>query len=216
MSWRGRRSVSRDAVEDVRARVMKERDARRKLMIERLEGVNIDKLDRRPVSRRSGARRGDVGAVAQGAGGAAADPIPPAARRDERGGPHVCARAAARGSHRRQEAPLRAGARRRQRPASRRPARPHDQARAGHARKAARSAGAANARRRGAGRAAHRAAPSRVALEDLARTSRISAAICTDATWPRRSPCARPHWPSARSLFRSWRTPTRAGRARSR
>ncbi len=39
--------VSRDAVEDVRARVMKERDAKRKTMIERLEDVNIDKLDRR-------------------------------------------------------------------------------------------------------------------------------------------------------------------------
>lgn len=39
--------VSRDAVEDVRARVMKERDAKRKVMIERLKGVNIDKLERR-------------------------------------------------------------------------------------------------------------------------------------------------------------------------
>lgn len=43
-------SVSRDAVEDVRARVMKERDARRKLMIERLEKVNTDKLDSRLAS----------------------------------------------------------------------------------------------------------------------------------------------------------------------
>ena len=43
-------SISRDAVEDVRARVMKERDARRKLMIERLERVNIDKLDSRLAS----------------------------------------------------------------------------------------------------------------------------------------------------------------------
>ena len=34
--------VSRDAVEDVRARVMKERDAKRKVMIERLKGVNIE------------------------------------------------------------------------------------------------------------------------------------------------------------------------------
>lgn len=39
--------VSRDAVEDVRARVMKERDAKRKAMVERLEAVNVDKLDRR-------------------------------------------------------------------------------------------------------------------------------------------------------------------------
>lgn len=43
-------SVSRDAVEDVRARVMKERDARRKLMIERLEKVNADKLESRLAS----------------------------------------------------------------------------------------------------------------------------------------------------------------------
>ena len=43
-------NVSRDAVEDVRARVMKERDARRKLMIERLERVNTDKLDSRLAS----------------------------------------------------------------------------------------------------------------------------------------------------------------------
>jgi CHAD domain-containing protein len=42
--------VSRDAVEDVRARVMKERDARRKLMVERLERINIDKLDFRLAS----------------------------------------------------------------------------------------------------------------------------------------------------------------------
>ena len=42
--------VSRDAVEDVRARVMKERDAKRKTMIERLEDVNIEKLDRRLAS----------------------------------------------------------------------------------------------------------------------------------------------------------------------
>jgi CHAD domain-containing protein len=39
--------VSRTAVEDVRARVVKERDSRRKLMLERLEGVNVEKLDRR-------------------------------------------------------------------------------------------------------------------------------------------------------------------------
>jgi CHAD domain-containing protein len=43
-------SVSRDAVEDVRARVMKERDERRKLMIDRLEKVNADKLDSRLAS----------------------------------------------------------------------------------------------------------------------------------------------------------------------
>jgi CHAD domain-containing protein len=42
--------VSRDAVEDVRARVMKERDAKRKVMVERLEDVNIDKLERRLAS----------------------------------------------------------------------------------------------------------------------------------------------------------------------
>ena len=42
--------VSRDAVEDVRTRVMKERDAKRKSMIERLEEVNIDKLERRLAS----------------------------------------------------------------------------------------------------------------------------------------------------------------------
>lgn len=43
-------NVSRDAVEDVRTRVMKERDGRRKLMIERLERVKTDKLDRRLAS----------------------------------------------------------------------------------------------------------------------------------------------------------------------
>jgi len=42
--------VSRDAVEDVRARVMKERDAKRKTMIERLDNVNVEKLDRRLAS----------------------------------------------------------------------------------------------------------------------------------------------------------------------
>ncbi len=42
--------VSRDAVEDVRTRVMKERDAKRKVMIERLEEVNVEKLDRRLAS----------------------------------------------------------------------------------------------------------------------------------------------------------------------
>jgi CHAD domain-containing protein len=42
--------VSRDAVEDVRARVMKERDAKRKTMIERLEDVNVEKLERRLAS----------------------------------------------------------------------------------------------------------------------------------------------------------------------
>jgi CHAD domain-containing protein len=40
-------NVSRDAVEDVRARVMKERDAKRKTMVDRLEEVKIEKLDRR-------------------------------------------------------------------------------------------------------------------------------------------------------------------------
>ena len=39
--------VSRNAVEDVRARVVTERDARRKVMLERLDRVNTDKLDRR-------------------------------------------------------------------------------------------------------------------------------------------------------------------------
>jgi CHAD domain-containing protein len=39
--------VPRVAVEDVRARVLKERDERRRLMLERLKGVNVQKLDRR-------------------------------------------------------------------------------------------------------------------------------------------------------------------------
>jgi CHAD domain-containing protein len=39
--------VSRTAVEDVRARVIAERDARRKVMVERLERVNAEKLDKR-------------------------------------------------------------------------------------------------------------------------------------------------------------------------
>lgn len=39
--------VSRSAVEDVRTRVMKERDSRRKLMLDRLKRVNMEKLDRR-------------------------------------------------------------------------------------------------------------------------------------------------------------------------
>jgi CHAD domain-containing protein len=43
-------NVSRDAVEDVRARVVKERDDKRKTMIERLDGVNTEKLDRRLAS----------------------------------------------------------------------------------------------------------------------------------------------------------------------
>jgi CHAD domain-containing protein len=42
--------VSRDAVEDVRARVMKERDTKRKTMLERLEDVNVEKLERRLAS----------------------------------------------------------------------------------------------------------------------------------------------------------------------
>lgn len=42
--------VPRNAVEDVRARVVDERDARRKIMLERLEHVNPDKLERRLVS----------------------------------------------------------------------------------------------------------------------------------------------------------------------
>jgi CHAD domain-containing protein len=42
--------VSRDAVEDVRTRVMRERDAKRKTMVERLEDVNMDKLGRRLAS----------------------------------------------------------------------------------------------------------------------------------------------------------------------
>jgi CHAD domain-containing protein len=52
--------VSRTAVEDVRARVIAERDARRKVMIERLERVNAEKLDKRLES---------VGAALQGATG---------------------------------------------------------------------------------------------------------------------------------------------------
>jgi CHAD domain-containing protein len=52
--------VSRNAVEDVRARVVAERDARRKVMLERLERVNADKLDRRLKS---------VGAALQEASG---------------------------------------------------------------------------------------------------------------------------------------------------
>jgi CHAD domain-containing protein len=39
--------VPRPAVEDVRARVIEERDARRKVMLERLERVNLEKLDKR-------------------------------------------------------------------------------------------------------------------------------------------------------------------------
>jgi CHAD domain-containing protein len=42
--------VSRSAVEDVRARVMKEREERRTLMLERLEGVDAGKLDHRLAS----------------------------------------------------------------------------------------------------------------------------------------------------------------------
>ena len=52
--------VARTAVEDVRARVIAERDARRKVMIERLERVNVEKLDKRLES---------VGAALQGATG---------------------------------------------------------------------------------------------------------------------------------------------------
>jgi CHAD domain-containing protein len=40
-------SVPRIAVEEVRARVLKERDERRKLMLQRLDEVNANKLDRR-------------------------------------------------------------------------------------------------------------------------------------------------------------------------
>lgn len=39
--------VPRTAVEDVRARVIEERDARRKVMLERLDAVNVEKLDKR-------------------------------------------------------------------------------------------------------------------------------------------------------------------------
>jgi CHAD domain-containing protein len=39
--------VPRTAVEDVRARVIEERDARRKIMVERLDRVNVEKLDKR-------------------------------------------------------------------------------------------------------------------------------------------------------------------------
>ena len=42
--------ISRTAVEDVRTRVVKERDGRRKLMLERLERVNVEKLERRLAS----------------------------------------------------------------------------------------------------------------------------------------------------------------------
>ncbi|MFL6279294.1 MAG: CHAD domain-containing protein [Vicinamibacterales bacterium] len=42
--------VSRDAVEEVRARVIKHRDAKRKTMIEQLEDVDTEKLDRRLTS----------------------------------------------------------------------------------------------------------------------------------------------------------------------
>ena len=42
--------VSRTAVEDVRTRVMKEREERRTLMLERLERVNASRLDRRLAS----------------------------------------------------------------------------------------------------------------------------------------------------------------------
>jgi CHAD domain-containing protein len=40
-------NVPRTAVEDVRARVIEERDGRRKVMIERLQRVNVEKLDKR-------------------------------------------------------------------------------------------------------------------------------------------------------------------------
>lgn len=39
--------VPRTAVEDVRTRVIEERDARRKVMLERLDEVNVEKLDKR-------------------------------------------------------------------------------------------------------------------------------------------------------------------------
>ncbi len=52
--------VPRTAVEDVRTRVIVERDARRKLMLERLERVNAEKLDKRLES---------VGAALEGATG---------------------------------------------------------------------------------------------------------------------------------------------------
>jgi CHAD domain-containing protein len=42
--------VTRNAVEDVRARVVEERDARRNVMLERLEQVNPEKLEKRLVS----------------------------------------------------------------------------------------------------------------------------------------------------------------------
>lgn len=42
--------VSRTAVEDVRTRVVKERDTRRKLMLERLESVDADQLEKRLLS----------------------------------------------------------------------------------------------------------------------------------------------------------------------
>ena len=114
--------VSRIAVEDVRARVLKEREDRRKLMLERLEHVNTDKIDRRLSSVGTALQTIDGRTVAKGAGWPAAAAIPPPDDRDGRSGAHVRTGAPARGAHRGEETAVRARAGSGQRPA---PGAPH-------------------------------------------------------------------------------------------
>ena len=178
-------SLPRPALEAVRGRVVTERDERRAVMLKRLERVNLEKLDRRLASMDGVARRSGLRGVARRAWGAHAQAVQGARRGHRRGRPHVLARAVASGAHRSQEAALCDGTGVRRRREDRVGARSSRQARAGHARPAARPAGAAVACRcrAGASRPAVRC-PTAASTSSAAR-SKTSAAICTPGTWQR-------------------------------
>ena len=184
-------NVSRDAVEDVRTRVMKERDGRRKLMIERLERVKTDKLDRRLASvgealdqainepwrkalaARLLTRSRRLLDVMTDAGHMYAPERLHAVR--------IAAKKLRYGLELASDSGLKQAA--------------------PHVRTICRCSKRTSPPCRPSRALGAHERPSRIWID----TSRGSAATCTDATWRHRPRCARPQRPCARSLFRSWR-----------
>ena len=151
-----RPAVPRAALAEVRALVIEERERRRVVMLKRLE-ERRHRQARAPAGRGAAGRR-RAAPAAHGWRAALAVRIARRARRLEKaidaGRPDLRARGAAPGAHRGQEAPLRAGDRRRERRGAVPRRGPHDQAGPGNARPSARSADPAAPRRRGRRRAA--------------------------------------------------------------
>ena len=180
-------ALPRNALEDVRAHVIAERDRRRAVMLQRLRRVDTDRLRARLEEASIVAAVTDSAEWREALTTQGGSPGQTAHGGDPGGGADVRGRTAARRAYRDQEAALRARVDRRRAAGSRPSARQYAQARPGHPGQAARPAGHRAARGRGAGDAAGAPGGARRRAESDCRQPRAtSAGIFTAATSNRR------------------------------